>query len=82
MQEAIQGLEGVYVIVDDFVIFGTGDTEDEIRRSHLKNLVLFLERMKQLNIRLSIEKGKFAVKEAGYMSHTISSNGVRPDPHC
>lgn len=80
MREAIEGLRGVEVIVDDFVIFGEGETIEEIKQSHNRNLKAFLQRMQELNIRLNFEKGRFAVKQATYMGHLLSDKGVLPDP--
>ena len=38
MNEAIEGLHGVEVIADDFLVCGSGDTVDEAVKDHDQNL--------------------------------------------
>ncbi|CAB4045905.1 Hypothetical predicted protein [Paramuricea clavata] len=45
--EFIEGLEGVEVIMDDFLVIGYGDTVEEAGSSHDKNLVGLLERARK-----------------------------------
>ena len=47
MNELIEGLSGVEVIADDFLICGFGDTSKEATISHDNNLHLFLQRARE-----------------------------------
>lgn len=38
MHEAVEGLQGVEVIGDDFLVCGFGDTADEATKDHDQNL--------------------------------------------
>lgn len=54
--EVIEGLQGVEVIMDDFLVIGRGDTVEEAVVDHDKNLVGFLERARERNLKLNLEK--------------------------
>lgn len=43
MHELIEGLSGVEVVADDFVVAGLGDTLEEAFHDRNKNLVAFLQ---------------------------------------
>ena len=43
MTEMVEGLKGVEVIADDFLIIGYGDTEEEASENHDNNVIQFLE---------------------------------------
>ena len=77
MHKTLQGLPGVEVIVDDILVFGCGDTEEEWQRDHNANLQGLLQqvceikkklklctqqRSKQLQICQSIPNNKKVVK--------------------
>lgn len=47
MNEVVEGLNGVEVIADDFLIGGFGATKEEATASHDENLRLFLERARE-----------------------------------
>ena len=44
MHELIEGLRGVEVVADDFVVVGFGDTHEVATRDHDHNLEEFLQR--------------------------------------
>ena len=50
MNEAIEGLGGVEVVADDFLVCGFGDTVNEAVKDHDQNLTASLERCRELNM--------------------------------
>jgi len=50
----IEGLKGVEVITDDFLVCGFGDTVDEAVKDHDQNLAVFLQRCRELNLTLKV----------------------------
>ena len=80
MHELIEGLEGVEVIADDFLIVGFGKTLDEAIRSHDKNLLKFLERCEERGVVLNITKLKLRQKEVPFIGHIASDRGLLVDP--
>ena len=76
-QRAIeQLLEGLpcHVIMDDILI--TGSTEPE----HDKNLHSVLERLREINLKLSARKCVYKKSEVLYIGHVLSEQGLKPDP--
>ena len=56
MHRMIEGLSGVEVVADDFVVVGHGDTMEAARKEHDRNLHNFLKRCKESNVHLNHEK--------------------------
>ena len=46
MDEIIQDLKGTTVIVDDILVYGSGNTYEEALKDHDKNLLNLLERLR------------------------------------
>ena len=46
MDEVIQDLKGTTVIVDDILVYGSGNTYEEALKDHDKNLLNLLERLR------------------------------------
>ena len=53
MHELIEGLHGVEVVADDFVVIGFGSTQEEAMLDHDKNLAGLLQRCEQRKVRLN-----------------------------
>ena len=56
IHQLIEGLQGVEVVVDDFVVVGFGDTLEGAVRDHDHNLEAFLQRCAARGIRLNSNK--------------------------
>ena len=80
MHEIIEGLNGVEVIADNFLIIGFGDTMTEATMSHDHNLSAFLDGCRTRNLKLSPDKAKLRLTEIPYMGHKLTAHGVQPDP--
>ena len=81
MSEALEGLEGVKVIQDDILLFAVGDTDEESAIDHDKKLNALLQRCREKNIKLNIDKMKLRLKEVSYLGHRISADGLKVDPN-
>ena len=56
MREHIEGLKGVEVIADDFVIVGYGNTPAEWQSDHDQNVCAFLNHCRERNLKLNEKK--------------------------
>ena len=56
--EFIEGLDGVEVVMDDFLVVGCGDSVEEAMKSHDRNLFALLDRARERNLKLNPEKIK------------------------
>lgn len=78
MHEFVEVLEGIEVIVDDLLIAGFGNTDQEVDASLEKN-----ERAKKCrkwNLKLNKTKLKRAESTVSFMGHLLTSVGLKPDP--
>ena len=74
MQEHIEGLKGVEVIVDDFVIVGFGNTPTEWQADHDRNVRAFLDRCRERNLKLNKNKARLKQHQVPpYRSHSNST---------
>ena len=74
MEEVISNLPGVETIMDDVLVWG--ETEAE----HDRNLLGFLERAREVNLKLRKGKCQFKVKEVPYIGHLLTQQGLMPNP--
>ena len=74
----IEGLTGIEVIADDFLIYGCGNTTKEAIIDHDDKLITFLNVCQQKNIHLNIDKFKLRETSMTYIGHTLSGEGVQP----
>ncbi|XP_033731751.1 uncharacterized protein K02A2.6-like [Pecten maximus] len=79
MDEVVEGLLGVKAIHDDILIFGCGDTDEEARIDHDRNLLALLQRCRERGVKLNKEKLKLKLDQVTYMGHVISSKGLHAD---
>ena len=79
MHQVAEGLKGVEVIADDFVIIGFGDDLKQATEDHDRNLVAFLTRCQERNLKLSAEKIQLQQTEAHFIGHVLSGKGLRID---
>lgn len=76
METVLKGLsyEACLVYLDDIIIVGRSFDE------HLENLRKVLQKLKDVNLKLSPAKCKLFRHEVTYLGHVISAEGVRTDP--
>ena len=80
MHELIEGLTGIEVVADDFIVVGYGDTAEEANRNHDNTLFAFLERCRERNVKLNIDKLTLREKEVPFIGHVATDKGLRVDP--
>ena len=80
MHEIIEGLQGVEVVADDFLVVGRGETSEAANRDHDKNLEAFLQRCEAKGVRLNPDKIKLRVSEVPFIGHRATSEGLCIDP--
>ena len=81
IHELIEGLQGVEVVADDFVVVGFGDTVQEATRDHDRNLEAFLHRCAAKGVKLNSDKIKLRQSEVPFIGHIATSKGLRADPN-
>lgn len=74
MNECFESIDGVCVIVDDVLVHG------RTRREHDQNLRKVMVRAQERGVMFSEDKMEVGVTEVQYFGHTMSSEGVEPDP--
>ena len=79
MHQVAEGLKRVEVIADDFVIIGFGDDLKQATEDHDRNLLAFLTRCQERNLKLSAEKIQLQQTEAHFIGHVLSGKGLRID---
>ena len=80
MHELIEGLTGVEVIADDFVVVGRGQTEENAIHDHDKNLEVLLQRCEERGVRLNADKLKLRMQEVPFIGHIATQQGLCVDP--
>ena len=68
MHELIEGLNGVEVIADDFVVVEYGNSLRAASKDHDKNLSAFLQRCEERGIRLNSDKLRLRMRSSVYRS--------------
>ena len=80
MHQLIEGLKGVEVVADDFMVFGCGGSHDEAIADHDNNLKAFLKRCEERNVVLGAEKLQLRQTEVPFIGHMATANGLKPGP--
>ena len=80
MNELIEGLKGVEVIADDFVVVGYGASSEAAVKDHDRNLVAFLERYDTRGVRMNADKVKLRMTEVPFIGHVATDKGLCADP--
>ena len=80
MHEVTEGLKGVEVIADDFVVVGLGESIEEATADHDSNLEAFLECCTVKHLKLNDKKLKLRLQEVPFIGHVATSEGLRVDP--
>ena len=80
MHELIEGLHGIEVVADDFVIVGYGNTVDEANVDHDKRRHSFLQRCEERGVKLNVDKFKIRQEEVRFIGHVATSARLGIDP--
>lgn len=79
LTQALEGLPGIYIIADDILITGEGDTPEMADKDHDRKLRQFLTRCRERNIRLNEEKFRLRRQEVPYIGHLLTAEGLKVD---
>jgi hypothetical protein len=74
MVECLRDLEGVEVFIDDIAVWG------KTKKDHDDRLSRVLDRCRASGIHLNRKKCRICVKEATYLGHVLSADGLKVDP--
>ena len=80
LTHALENLPGLLCIVDDILIYGTGETDEEATANHDRSLQDLLQRCKDRGIALNPDKMKLKMSEVNFMRHLLTNKGLKPDP--
>ena len=78
--EALSCLNGVEVIADDILCYGSGETIEDALADHDSNLLSLLDRARKVNLKLNKKKLRLRLDQVPYMGHLFTSEGLKPDP--
>lgn len=62
------------VYLDDIIIFSTSLQE------HICSLKAIFKRLKEVNLKVQLDKSEFLKRETDYLGHIISGDGIKPNP--
>ena len=79
LNEALEGLEGVFSVVDDVVIAGCGETMDDAQVHNQQKLTETLRRCAEKNIVLNEDKQQTSLTQIAFHGHRITKDGVKVD---
>ena len=74
MNRILEGLEGNLCHMDDVLIYGTGQAEQDSR------LRAVLERLQTAGVTLNAQKCVFNKRRIRFLGHVIDGDGIHPDP--
>jgi len=74
MDTILQGIEGVYVHIDDIVIVGN---DLETVKGRLRQV---LKRLQEYRVKVNYEKCKWFQKQVEFLGHIVSKMGIQPNP--
>ena len=80
MDEALEGLKGTKAIYIDILVYGCGSNDEDAIRDHNQKLIALMDRCKQRNIKLNLDKIKLGLESVSYLGHVVSKNGLSADP--
>ena len=78
--EALAGLNGVEVIADDILCYGSGESMEEALADHDRNLVNLLKRARSVNLKFNKNKLRLKLDQVTCMVQLFTSEGLKPDP--
>ena len=80
MHQLIEGLEGIEVVADDFMVYGCGQTQEEAIEDHDRKLQTFLQRCEDRHVVLGAEKFQLRQREVPFIGHVATADGLKASP--
>ena len=79
MNEIIEGLEGVEVVADDFLIISKWKNKEEGIIDNDNKMLKFLQSWKENSLHLNPDKIQLRKDESKYIGHLIITRGIKVD---
>ena len=73
LHQALEKIPGVFIIADDILVAGCGETAAEAEKDHDMKMTQLLERCREKNIKLNKEKLLWKRSKVSYMGHLITA---------
>ena len=67
-------------VADDILVYGKGETQNQSMEDHDKHLKFFLQRCREVGVRLNGEKTIFCAPETAFLEHRVTCKGLSADP--
>ena len=80
MHQLVEGLSGVEVIADDFLVVGFGDSTEDAIQNHDQNLCRFLQQYEQKHVHQNSEKLQLGKTEVSFFGHVATGDGLKIHP--
>ena len=80
MHELVEGMTGIEIEADDFIIVGCGTTTEEATADHHKVLEKFLKPCKERGVKLNTDKLNLRKTEVPFIGHVATNQGLGADP--
>ena len=74
METLFEGVQGVQVVMDDILVFGSNEAEHDAR------VIQVLDILEKAKVTLNKDKCKFKLQEVKYLGHILTNGGLKCDP--
>ena len=75
--EQFKGVNGVSIIEDDYPVEGVGNNSDQAINNHNQNLQAYVQRCRERNIKVNLDKCKFLTEDVINMGYTLTNAGLK-----
>ena len=80
LNHMIDGIQGIFLIADDILIIGEGETDQAAIQDHDRKLHAFLQQCRRKGIKLNEDKFRLRRTTVSYRGHLLTDSGLKPDP--
>ena len=74
METLFEGVQGVQVVMDDSLVFGSNEAEHDAR------VIQVLDILEKAKVTLNKDKCKFKLQEVKYLGHILTNGGLKCNP--
>ena len=79
LNHMIDGIPGIFLIADDILIIGEGETDQAAVQDHDRKLHACLQQCRRKGIKLNEDKFHLRRTTVSYMGHLLTDSGLKPD---
>lgn len=80
IDQALDGLVGVYAVADDVLVTGKGSNYAEAMNNYDDNMIALLNRCKERSINLNADKLSVKFDNISFIGHLLTPKGIKADP--